>query len=75
MLERPFCISAPFILNSKLLPAMVEVAVIVTTSPVQKVLLSVLLVVCKFGAPLPGPIFMVIRSEKLEHPPALNTST
>ena len=54
---------------------MVEVAVIVTTSPVQKVLLSVLLVVCKFGAPLPGPIFMVIRSEKLEHPPALNTST
>ena len=37
MLEAPFCISAPFILNSKLLPAIVEVAVIVTTSPVQKV--------------------------------------
>ena len=65
----------PFILNSKILLATVDVAVKVTTSPVQKVLFNVLVVVCKSGAPVPDPKFIVINSEKLEHPPALNTST
>ena len=65
----------PFILNSKVLLAIVDVAVKVTTSPEQKVSFRVLVVVCKSGSPLPGPMFIVINSEKLEHPPALNTST